>query len=57
MEETMDLPNGTFSWEMKNPRGHNGFTAKKQRKLAYELYGKRSAKLAYDPEMIDRSGW
>ena len=57
MEDTMDLPNGTFSWEMKNPRGYNGFTAKKQRKLAYELYGKRSAKLAYDPEMIDRSGW
>lgn len=46
-----------YSWERKAIHGYNSFTIKKQKALALELYGKKTVKLAYCPEMIDRSGW
>lgn len=47
----------TYSWERKHHRGYNNMTAAKQKELAAELYGKKTAKLEYCPELIDRSGW
>ena len=52
-----DVENYTYSWERKTHRGYNNMTATKQRELAQELYGRKNAKLAYCPELVDRSGW